>query len=161
MVAYMEVFGVPVRLDPLSTENKPAYVKHFEDIFAIVDAAGLCVFLAIRYLFSADAHVRPDRLTELMNHTTGAGYTVDSLLEAGDRIYTLERSYLNRAGLGRQDDTLPKRMLEEPLTEGPGKGHVAELEKMMPEFYKLRGWDQDGKPTPEKMASLGLLDKSR
>ncbi len=157
-IAYMEVFGVPVRLDPLSTENKPAYVKHFEDIFAIVDAAGLCVFLAIRYLFTPDSQVRPERLAELMNLTTGAAYTVDTLLEAGDRVFTLERSFLVRAGFDCQDDTLPRRMLEEPLSEGPGTGHVADLDKMLPEFYRLRGWDADGIPTPEKMASLGLTD---
>ena len=154
--AYMEVFGVPKRLDPLATEGKPAYVKHFEDIFAIVDAAGLCVFLAIRYLFDATYEVQPGRLTELMNLTTGAGYSIESLLEAGDRIYTLERSFLVKAGLGRKDDTLPRRMLEEPLTEGPGTGHVADLEKMLPEFYRLRGWDENGVPTPEKLSSLGL-----
>jgi aldehyde:ferredoxin oxidoreductase len=155
-IAYMEVFGVPKQLDPLSIEGKAAYVKYFEDIFAIVDAAGLCVFLAIRYLFDDTFEVRPDRLTDLLNHTTAAGYSVESLLEAGDRIYNLERLFLLKAGLTKADDTLPRRMLEEPLPEGPGKGQVVELDEMLPEFYRLRGWDQDGVPTPEKLRSLGL-----
>lgn len=155
-LAYMEVFGVPKKLDPLSIEGKPAYIKHFEDLFAIVDAAGLCVFLAIRYLCDSDLEVKPTRLTELLNHATGANYTVESLLEAGDRIFTLERQFLLEAGITSADDTLPKRMLEEPLPEGPGKGHVVELDRMLPEFYRLRGWDENGVPTPEKLQALGL-----
>jgi aldehyde:ferredoxin oxidoreductase len=155
-VAYMEVFGVPQKLDPLSIERKPWYIKHFEDIFAVIDSAGLCVFLAVRYLFDASLDVMPARIVDLLNHATGAGYTVDSLLEAGDRIFTLERMFLVGAGFSRADDTLPPRMLEEPLPEGPAKGEVVELDKMLPEFYELRGWDENGVPTQEKLASLGL-----
>jgi aldehyde:ferredoxin oxidoreductase len=155
-LAYMEVFGVPKKLDPLTTEKKPWYIKHFEDIFALVDAAGLCVFLSIRYLCDSTYEVRPTRLTELLNTTTGAGYTVDSLLEAGDRIYTLERLFLAKAGFSRADDTLPRRMLEEPMPDGPAKGHVVELDQMLDEFYTLRGWDENGIPTQEKLKALGL-----
>jgi aldehyde:ferredoxin oxidoreductase len=155
-IAYSEVFGVPVKLDPLSLEDKPRLVIKFEDLFTIVDATGLCVFLAIRYLLEPDIELAPVRLTRMMNHATGAGYTEESLLEAGDRIYTLERLFLVGAGMGRADDTLPARMLEEPLPEGPGRGHVVELDRMLPEFYRLRGWDEEGVPTAEKRAALGL-----
>jgi len=155
-LAYMEVFGVPKKLDPLTIEKKPWYIKHFEDIFAIIDAAGLCVFLTIRYLCDPTHEVMPTRLTELLNCATGAAYTVDSLLEAGDRIYSLERMFLVKAGFSRADDTLPPRMLEEPMPEGPAKGHVVELDEMLDEFYALRGWDENGIPTQEKLESLGL-----
>ncbi|MGD1993177.1 MAG: aldehyde ferredoxin oxidoreductase family protein [Anaerolineae bacterium] len=156
-IAYMEVFGVPKRLDPLTTEGKPAYVKHFEDIFALIDAAGLCVFLTLRYLFDATYEVRPTRLTEMLNLATGAGYTVDSLLTAGERVYNLERLFLVEAGFSRADDTLPPRMLEEPLPDGPAQGHVAELEGMLDQFYALRGWDREGIPTRERLEALGLV----
>lgn len=155
-LAYMEVFGVPKKLDPLSIERKPWYIKHFEDIFTIVDATGLCVFLSIRYLFDPTYEVMPTRLTELLNYATGAGYAVDSLLEAGERIFNLERMFLVKAGFSRADDTLPPRMLEEPMPEGPAKGHVVELEEMLDEFYGLRGWDENGVPLQEKLESLGL-----
>jgi len=39
---------------------------------------------------------------------------------------------------------------------GPHKGRVVELDKMLPEYYKLRGWDEQGVPTPEKLQQLGL-----
>jgi aldehyde:ferredoxin oxidoreductase len=155
-IAYAEVFGVPERLDPLSIEDKPHLVHRFEDAFAIIDAAGLCVFLAVRYLFDPHVDLWPTRLAGLLNYATGAGYTQQSLLEAGERVFNLERVFLLKAGFTAADDTLPKRMLEEPMPDGPGKGHVADLDKMLPEFYRLRGWDENGVPTPQKLAALGL-----
>jgi aldehyde:ferredoxin oxidoreductase len=155
-IAYSEVFGVPERIDPLAIEDKPHLVHRFEDAFAVIDAAGLCVFLAVRYLFDPHVDLWPTRLTQLMNHATGAGYTPETMLEAGERVYNLERLFLLEAGFTKADDTLPKRMLEEPLPDGPGKGQVVELDRMLPEFYRLRGWDDNGVPTDEKLASLGL-----
>lgn len=154
--AYMEVFGVPKKVDPLSWEDKPRLVKYFEDIFTIIDAAGMCVFLSIRYLFEPTYNVEPVRISRLMEYATGAGYDEETLLRAGERVYNLERMFLVRAGFSRADDTLPPRMLQEPLPDGPAKGHVVELDQMLPEYYRLRGWDENGVPTPEKLAELGL-----
>ena len=147
---------MPKKIDPLSIEGKSAYIKHFEDIFTIIDAAGMCVFLTLRYLFDPTHEVLPTRLTQMLNHATGAGYSVDSLLEAGERIFNLERMFLIGAGFTRADDTLPKRMLEEPMPEGPARGHVVELDQMLDAFYELRGWDSNGVPTPERLRALGL-----
>ena len=155
-IAYSEVFGVPEKIDPLTIEDKPRLVYRFEDAFAIIDAAGLCVFLSVRYLFDPDVNLWPTRLTRLMNHATGAGYTEETLLEAGERIFNLERMFLLQAGFTQADDTLPQRMLEEPLPDGPAKGHVVELDQMLPQFYQLRGWDETGVPTAEKLQALGL-----
>jgi aldehyde:ferredoxin oxidoreductase len=155
-IAYAEVFGVPSKLDPLTIKDKPCLVKRFEDSFAIIDAAGLCVFLAVRYLFDPDVNLWPTRLTQIMNLATGAEYTPETLLQAGERIFNLERLFLLKAGFDRDDNTLPKRMLQTPLPEGPAKGHVVELEQMLPEFYRLRGWDENGVPTLDKLQSLGL-----
>ncbi len=155
-IAYMEVFGVPKKIDPLTIEGKARYVKHFEDIFTIIDAAGMCVFVTLRYLFEPTYEVRPGRIVDLLNYATGAGYTADTLLEAGERVYNLERMFLLRAGFSRADDTLPPRMLEEPMTEGPAAGQVVELETMLKEYYAVRGWDENGVPAPEKLRALGL-----
>jgi aldehyde:ferredoxin oxidoreductase len=157
-IAYSEVFGVPEKLNPISIEDKPKLVKLFEDIFAVVDAAGLCVFLSVRYMLNQDMGLLPRRLTQTMNYATGADYDEESLLEAGERIYNLERLFLLKAGFTAEDDTLPDRMLNEPLTAGPAKGHVVQLGEMLPKFYQLRGWDQNGIPTPEKLSELGLDD---
>ena len=155
-LAYSEVFGVPKKIDPLTSEGKAPLVARFEDAFALIDAAGLCVFLAVRYVFDKDVNLWPTRLTELMNLTTGADYTPAEIMQAAERIYNLERLFLIGAGSGKEDDTLPYRMLHEPLPDGPGKGKVVELDKMLPEFYAARGWDEDGVPTKEKLTELGL-----
>ena len=157
-LAYSEVFGVPEKIDPLTSEGKAPLVARFEDAFALIDAAGLCVFLAVRYVFDKDVNLWPTRLTQLMNLTTGAEYTPAEIMQAAERIYNLERLFLIGAGSGKEDDTLPYRMLHEPLPDGPGKGKVVELDKMLREFYAARGWDQNGVPTQEKLAELGLVN---
>ncbi len=155
-VAYEEVFGVPVKENPHTTEGKPELVRHFENSFALMDSSGLCVFVAIRYAFNKDRMILPLRVTEMMNLTTGAEYTPEEVMIAADRVYTLERMFLIKAGSGPEYDTLPHRMLHEPLPDGPAKGMVVKLDEMLPEFYKLRGWDEKGYPTKEKLQELGL-----
>ncbi|MBT3389616.1 MAG: aldehyde ferredoxin oxidoreductase family protein [Chloroflexi bacterium] len=157
-LAYAEVFGVPEKIDPLATDGKPALIKRFGDAFVNIDATGLCVFLAMRYVFDPDINLWPTRLTRLMNLTTGADYTPESVLQAGERVFNLERMFLIRAGFTGKDDTLPPRMLNEPLPSGPAKGHVVRLDDMLPEFYRVQGWDENGIPTPEKLAELGLSE---
>jgi aldehyde:ferredoxin oxidoreductase len=159
-LAYSEVFGVPVKIDPLTTENKPALIKRFEDAFTVIDATGLCVFLSVRYMFEDKVELWPTPLTNVLNLATGEDYTQETLLLAGERIFNLERLFLLRAGFTKADDSLPERMLKEPLPDGPAKGHVVELDQMLPEFYKLRGWDENGIPTKSKLIQLGLIKYS-
>jgi aldehyde:ferredoxin oxidoreductase len=155
-IAYSEAFGVPEKINPLSIERKPELVARFEDAFAIIDAAGLCVFLSVRNMFADSVELWPTNLTTTMNYATGAGYTEESLLQAGERIFNLERMFLLRAGFTKADDTLPKRMLEEPLPDGGAKGHIVELDQMLPAFYKARGWDENGVPTEKKLKELDI-----
>ena len=155
-VAYEEVFGVPVKADPLSTDGKAELVKRFQDAFVLIDSGGVCVFFAVRYVFTREMMIWPDRLAALLNLTTGAGYSPEEALQAAERIYNLERLFLIKAGSGPEFDTLSPRLLNEPLPEGPAKGRVVDLDKMLPEYYKVRGWDKKGYPTPSKLAELGL-----
>ena len=74
----------------------------------------------------------------------------------GERIWNLERQFNLRAGLGKKDDTLPRRILEEPAPSGTGKGLVCRLDEMLPEYYSLRGWDKEGVPKKETLQRLGL-----
>ncbi len=97
----------------------------------------------------------PVRLAKLLNFTTGANYSEEEVMRAAERVYNLERLFLIKAGSGPEQDTLSPRMLNEPLTEGPGAGRVADLDKMLPEYYAYRGWP-NGIPSKEKLAELGL-----
>jgi aldehyde:ferredoxin oxidoreductase len=82
---------------------------------------------------------------------------VEEILACGERIWNLERLFNLREGLDPEsEDTLPKRLLEEPIPEGPAKGKVNRLKEMLPEYYNLRGWDKKGLPTETKLEELDL-----
>ncbi|MGD9032302.1 MAG: aldehyde ferredoxin oxidoreductase C-terminal domain-containing protein, partial [Desulfobacteraceae bacterium] len=96
------------------------------------------------------------------NNATGWNLDVDEFRKNGERIYNLMRAYCVREGINREADTLPKRLMEDPLPEGPAKGMVIEketLEMMKDAYYEFRGWDKaTGIPTPEKLRGLELDD---
>ena len=154
--AYIELLGVPKLVDPLQWEGKGELVKNWQDVFCVIDAAGLCVFYSIRNLVEPQEDIAPTGITRLLNALTGANYTVEEVLEAGERIFTAERLFLIRAGFDRRQDTLPPRILEEPVPSGPAKGMVCHLEEMLEEYYIHRGWNEQGVPTAAKLAELGL-----
>lgn len=156
-LAYPELLGIPVPIDPLTWKNKPAIVIDFQNTFAIIDSAGLCVFFSIRNLVTQTIDVPPVGILELLNAATGAEYDLDQLVRAGERIINAERLFLVRAGFSRKDDTLPPRILREPLPDGPAKGMVCHMDEMLTEYYELRGWTKDGIPTDEKLRKLDLV----
>ena len=84
----------------------------------------------------------------------------ERLLEVGERIWNLEREFNLAAGLTGADDTLPKRLLKEAAKTGPAEGKVAELDKMLPEYYELRGWAPDGTVTTQIRERLGLPSRA-
>jgi aldehyde:ferredoxin oxidoreductase len=143
-----EVLGIPVKTDPLATEGKPALVKAFQDATAVFDAAGICIFTSFAWSL---ADVQPQLAAACSEE-----YTMDELALIGERIWNLERDFNVRAGFTAKDDTLPKRLTTEAAKTGPAKGKVNGLAQMLPEYYQLRGWDQDGKLKPETRARLKL-----
>lgn len=143
-----EILGIPEKLDNLATEGKAAWTKIFQDLTAAVDASGLCLFLT----FAIGA---PEIAAEL-SKATGIDYTVDDVMKIGERIWNMERLFNLANGFTKDDDTLPPRLLKEPIKVGPLKGAVNKLHEMLPEYYKVRGWDEEGRPTPEKLKELGL-----
>ena len=143
-----EVLGIPEKTDPLATEGKPALVKAFQDATAVVDSAGLCVFTTFAWTLA-------DIQSQIAAACEG-DWSMETLAEVGERIWNLERQFNLEAGLTAADDSLPPRLLKEPATVGPAKGHVNELDKMLPEYYQLRGWTQDGRLTPELRQRLGV-----
>jgi aldehyde:ferredoxin oxidoreductase len=153
--AYTELFGVGKKIDGLTYEGKAALTKHFQDVFTTIDAAGLCVFVAIRYTLDTLNGYIPTRLTKMVNHVTGADYTPESLLQAAERVYTLERLFLTKAGFSRLDDTLAPRMFD-PMPAGPIQDEVFDLDRLLDDYYVERGWNANGIPKIEKLESLGI-----
>jgi len=136
------------------TTGQAALAKTDQDYIAAVDSAGLCHAIYVR-----DFPVWRNIVAQLLEAVTGAGYTQETMLLASERIWNLERLFNLKAGLAAKDDTLPQRILEQPMPEGPSQGQVVRLNDMLPEYYKVRGWDKNGVPTPEKLAELGLSEE--
>jgi len=137
--------------DPLRYDDKPELVVELQDFFRIIDSSGLCCFM---FYLGLDE----DQLRDLIESATGidmGGYS--GFLRTGARIFNLEVLFNRAAGLTAVEDTLPRRMLEEPLPDGPAKGHVHELGQMLPPYYEYRGWTHDGRLTGDKAKELGLL----
>ena len=74
----------------------------------------------------------------------------------GLRISNLVRKFNLAAGLTKVVYTLPERLLKDPAPSGTAKGKVNELDRMLPEYYDLRGWSEDGVPTDDTLGRLGL-----
>jgi aldehyde:ferredoxin oxidoreductase len=154
--AYFELFGVPQQVDPHEWEGKARITKDFQNLSAVIDAAGLCIFFAVRNLAGKELDVPPTGILEYLNTATGLNYTLDELINASERIINAERVFLAGAGFSRKDDSLPARLTQEPMPSGPAQGMVCHLEEMLEDYYKIRNWDADGKPTVERLRELGL-----
>jgi len=147
-----ETFGVPPAVDRFGTEGKGELAKTKQDEAAVQDALGFCVFIS-----RGDPMGIPE-FAEMFTRATGVVVTLADLLKAGERIWNMERLYNLREGFNRKDDTLPRRLLEQPMAEGPSKGHVPELDLLLDDYYAQRGWDAEGRVTPEKLKELGLKE---
>lgn len=143
-----EILGIPEKLDPLVTENKAVWLKTFQDLTSVVDSAGMC-------LFTTFAIGLPE-ISEMLRTAIGWDKTDEETLQLGERIWNLERKFNLENGFSKKDDTLPERLLKEPVKEGPAKGKVVELDTMLKEYYEIRGWDENGIPTEEKINELEI-----
>lgn len=149
-----EILGQPEKLDRFELKGKPAYAKVFHDLTAVVDSLGLCIFTT----FGLGAQDFVDMANACYGEEV---FDVNSLMEAGDRIWTLEKLYNLRAGIDKDDDTLPKRLLEDEIADGPSKGWVHKLSELLPEYYEVRGWDRTTSvPTDETLKKLGIEEYS-
>jgi aldehyde:ferredoxin oxidoreductase len=143
-------------MDPHIWEGKAKVTAAFQDLSAIIDAAGLCIFFAVRNLAAKDLGVAPTGILEYLNAATGSDYTLEELMQAGERIINAERIFLNNAGFSRKDDSLPDRLTKVPMPDGPAKGLVCHLEEMLDEYYEVRGWNRDGIPETKTLERLDL-----
>ena len=145
-----EAVGLPLKVDPHdASEEKVDLTILFQDFTAAVDSAVNCLFLT----FAVGAEVWAEMLAGVAGWKD---YDEEEFLKTGARIYALERMFNKREGFGRKDDTLPERLIKEPMPDGPAKGKVHPLEDMLKVYYAKRGYDQEGHPTAEKLKELGL-----
>jgi len=143
-----EVLSLPRLIDRFATQGKAGIVSVHQNSSAVIDSLVYCKFSAMA--------VAEEFFARTLTAVTGELFTADDLMKIGERVWNLERLYNLREGFTSEDDTLPDRLLNVPVAEGPSEGFVANLDPMLVEYYQFRGWDENGVPKPEKLAELGL-----
>src|SRR6056297_257519 len=146
-----EILGIPEKVDPHEPDGKGELCATFQDLHAISDSFDICKFNA--FAEGIEEYVLQ------YNGMTGRDVSEEELIQAGQRIYTLERYYNNLVGFDGEDDTLPNRFIEgheEAIpAQGGSEGELAELAEMKEEYYEVRGW-VDGVVPDEKLEELGI-----
>jgi aldehyde:ferredoxin oxidoreductase len=128
-------------------KNKGLAAKVHQDLSAVNNSAAICMF--------AGMALQPSHMGILLSITSGMPHSAQSVLQTGERIINLQRAFACREGVSRADDTLPKRLVT-PLPDGGAAGKAADLEFQLNEYYQLRGWDDNGIPSQERLEALGL-----
>jgi aldehyde:ferredoxin oxidoreductase len=127
----------------------PGYIAAGQDEKNVKNCVIVCDFFMLGH----------DRLAPMIEAATGTPVTVDSMMHIGERIHSLARLYNLRTGRTHADDTLPERMFTEPILSNMMKGRVIDrgfFESQLQEYYKLRGWDEEGRPTKETLVRLEI-----
>jgi len=141
-----EVLGVPIKVDPFVTDGKPALLKLFQDLTALIDSLGVCLFTTFG--------LGLPELAAQYREAIGSDESDEEILLKGERVWNLEKKFNIAAGV--EKDTLPPRLLNEKLPRGAAAGRVSRLGDMIGEYYEVRGWDSAGVPTEEKLGELGI-----
>jgi aldehyde:ferredoxin oxidoreductase len=141
-----ELLNVHENLDPLETQGKASLVKRYQDTSAVVDSLGLCNWPLMGLKFN--------NYVPMVNSCLGTNYKADDLLSIGERIWNIERLFNMKAGFNIDHDTLPERFFKEPIPDGPAEGQISHVKGMLPEYYQLRGWSEQGEPLQGKLQEL-------
>ena len=139
----------PEEYDPHDSAGKGQVAADFQDYMAVYNPLGLCKFIA-------KGKVEPQHIADLVNAAAGWDWTADDLLQTGERLFNLKRLINLRLGITRADDTLPQRLLTEPRPSGGAAGVLPDLDTMLAEYYRVRGWTPEGVPTDARLEALGL-----
>jgi aldehyde:ferredoxin oxidoreductase len=152
----MALLGLTDPQDALNlSDEKVRFALITQQFYSMVDSVSVCQFV-----FGPSWQLYgPDHLVEALNAATGWDVTVDELVEVGARKLTMMRLFNAREGLGRNADTLPKKMFK-GLEGGPSDGYKVgerEFEHALDRYYQLAGWDvASGMPTRESLDRMGL-----
>jgi aldehyde:ferredoxin oxidoreductase len=180
---YMESVG-PLTINPQNLKLKADIPVVQQNLACAINSMVLCIFTTYGMFPPAVHNMDPNSLTyraittlfensgplmrkvmgikgkpmlwfeKWLTYITGMPFSSGHLQEIGERIFNLERMYNLREGLSADDDTLPPRLLNEPTFPGMTSGHP--LDQLLPRYYKNRGWDAKGVPTPRTLERLQL-----
>ena len=145
---------LPEIIDPYTEKHKAVAVVESENTYCIRDTLIVCW-----YSVSWPPIFWMEDFAKMLPLATGEKHfgKVENLTEIAERQVTLKRLFNHREGISRKDDNLPDRFTKEPMPEGPGKGQTVNLEPMLDDYYRLRGWDKEtGLPTKKTIKRLSL-----
>jgi aldehyde:ferredoxin oxidoreductase len=156
-LGYWNGYGVPhVDLgysEPIPTHESNAeqakLTYDYQNYMSVYNPLGLCKFIA-------KGLVGPERIAQIVNAGLGWGWTAEDVLTTGERLFQIKRLINVRLGITAADDTLPERLLTQPRPSGGAEGVLPDLEVMLPAYYQLRDWDENGVPRPARLEQLGL-----
>jgi aldehyde:ferredoxin oxidoreductase len=139
--------GIFQRQGRFDRKGKGLAAKTAQEMASIINSMTVCYY--------AGMASQPSQIAESLMLATGMGYSGEEVFKAGERIVNLQRMFSQRCGLDPSEDKLPPRLME-PTDEGGHAGRVPYLKEGISEYYQLRGWTPDGRPTPERLRELGL-----
>jgi aldehyde:ferredoxin oxidoreductase len=152
------IYGKGVPGDPTSYKGKEKTVYFSDNIFAAIDCLGICKFIC--HGFNSPHFIDYTWMKKLIHCSSGWQFKEKDIQEIGKRVIDIERMFLNREGISRKDDTLPKRYFDDPMPLKITKGHHIdrkEFDSLLSRYYKLRGWDNDGQVKKERVKELEAL----
>ncbi len=137
----------------LGLEKKAAIVVEQQNDLAALDTLVKCDF--------AQYGIERPTYLDLLAAAAGRRLSVEDLNILGERVWNQVRLFNIREGFSRKEDAIPKRFMTDPLPSGPRAGHritPADMDRLVSDYYALRGWDENGKPRPETLERLGLAE---
>jgi len=148
-------FGGPKEIPRFSLLQSPIGIRNMHNLGIIQDSLGVCRFTG--FAFSYDPWAR------MLTGVTGLDFSTARLEEIANRIAAVERLFNLAAGLTEDDDTLPERFSREPIVAA-GEPRVLSrqtIETLRRDYYRARGWDEQGRPTEKLLRELNLLEVLR
>jgi aldehyde:ferredoxin oxidoreductase len=145
-VTYPEI-GLNKHYTEFSTEHRGETVAKTSDLGCIFNSACWCNFPGTIF--------KINELKDMFNAVAGYGWELDDMMDAGSRVWFLQRCLAHIWGATAADDRVGERIMT-PVNEGGIKGQVPDMETMLKDFYEYRGLGSDGKPLPETLEKIGL-----
>ena len=146
----MTEIGIPEPQDAYQVEGKAEFTAKLQDLMTMMDTLVICRFVQI------GKAVNVTNMVNWFNMITGRDLDVGEFMKAGEMIFNLKRLYNTRLGISRKDDFLPPRFLTRNRKHEDLTNQLPPLGQLLSDYYEYRGWSEEGIPTPDKVAELGL-----
>jgi len=146
----MPEIGITEPQNAYQVEGKAAFTATLQNLMCVQDCAVLCRFTQI------GKAVTVNNVVEWMSLVTGKDWDVESLMKVGERVFTIKRLFNTRLGISRKDDFLPPRFMTLNREGEDLTNQLPPMGRLLSDYYKHRGWSEEGIPTPQTLSELGI-----